>query len=95
MAGQGEMGQKGLNLRGPHLLWVAFVVEQDIPSHPVEVGVFGTNRVVFAPDDVPSPLEEFLLGPRPMRAFDMDIVLLHTGALWPLCVLWMTISWLS
>jgi hypothetical protein len=27
-----------------------------------------------------------------MRAFDMDIVLLHTGAPWPLCVLWMAIS---
>ena len=32
------------------------------------------------------------LGPRSMRAFDMDIVLLHTGAPWPLCVLWMAIS---
>src|SRR5262245_47346510 len=25
----------------------------------------------------------------------MDIFLLHTGALWPLCVLWMAISWVS
>src|SRR4029453_313834 len=57
LAGHGEMGQKRLDLRGPHLLGVAFVVEQDIASHPVEVGAFGTNRVVFAPDDVPSPLE--------------------------------------
>jgi hypothetical protein len=27
-----------------------------------------------------------------MCAFDMDICLLHTGAPWPLCVLWMAIS---
>src|SRR5262245_44411672 len=32
------------------------------------------------------------LGPRSISAFDMDIVLLHTGAPWPLCVLWMAIS---
>jgi hypothetical protein len=57
MACYGEMGQKRLDLSWPHLLWVAFVVEKDIPSHPVEVGAFGTNRVVFSPDDFPSPLE--------------------------------------
>ena len=57
MACHGEMGQKRLDLSWPHLLGVAFVVEKDIPSHPVEVGVFGTNRVVFAPDDFTSPIE--------------------------------------
>ena len=57
MTGHGEMGQKRLNLRGPHLLGVAFVVEKDIASHPVEVSAFGTNRVVFAPDDFLRPLE--------------------------------------
>ena len=53
----GEMRQKRLDLSGPHLLWVAFVVEQDIPPHPVEVGAFSTNRIVFEPDDFPSPIE--------------------------------------
>ena len=57
MAGHGEMGQKRLDLRWPHLLRVAFVVEKDIPSHLVEVGAFGTNRVVFEPNDFLRPLE--------------------------------------
>jgi transposase len=57
IACHGEMGQKRLDLSGPRLLWVVFVVEKDRPSHPVEVGAFGTNRVVFSPDDFPSPIE--------------------------------------
>jgi hypothetical protein len=47
IACHGKMGQKRLDLSWPYLLWVAFVVEKDIPSHPVAVGAFGTNRVVF------------------------------------------------
>ena len=30
-----------------------------------------------------------------MRAFDMDLFRLHTGAPWPRCVLSIAISWLS
>src|SRR5262245_39343564 len=80
IAGYGEMGQKRLDLGGSHLLWVAFVVEKDIPSHPVEVGVFSTNRVMFSSDDVPSPLEEFMLGLRSRRPFDTDVCRLHTAS---------------
>src|SRR5262245_57981774 len=35
------------------------------------------------------------MGPRSMRAFDMDLYRLHTGAPWPRCVLSMAIRWLS
>ena len=35
------------------------------------------------------------IGLQSMRAFDMDIFRLHTGAPWPLCGLSMAISWLS
>ena len=35
------------------------------------------------------------LGLRSMCAFDMDIFILHTGAPWPPCVLWMAIRWRS
>src|SRR5207302_715241 len=82
-AGQSEMGQKRLDRSWPHLLWVACVVEKARPSHPVEGGAFGTNRVVFEPDAFPSPIESLLHGPRPMRPFDMDVFRRHTGSPWP------------
>ena len=79
-AGQSEMGQKRLDRSWPHLLWVTCVVEKDRPAHPVEVGAFGTNRVVFEPDDFSSPIESCLLGPRSRRPFNMDVFRLHTGS---------------
>ena len=80
----GEMGQQRLDLSWSPLLGGAFGVEKDRPSPPGEVGAFGTNRVVFSPDDFLRPLEEFLRGPRSMRLLDMDIFRLPPGAPWSL-----------
>jgi len=36
----GQVGEKGLNFRDSHLLWVSLAVEQDVALDPVHVGLF-------------------------------------------------------
>ena len=40
--------QNRANFGSAHILWVAFIVEEDKSSDPTDVGLFGANGVVFA-----------------------------------------------
>jgi hypothetical protein len=52
------MGQKGFNFPAlsvperPHLLGMAFVVEQNVALDPIYISLFGANGIVFEPNDV-------------------------------------------
>jgi hypothetical protein len=46
----GQVGEKGFNLRGVHSVGVAFVVEEDEAPDPIEVSLFGPAGIVFDPD---------------------------------------------
>jgi len=54
----GEVGEEGLDLGGTHLAGVAFVVEEDEPFDPGDVGLFGADGVVFTADRVSDLIEE-------------------------------------
>jgi len=46
------MGEKGLNFRCAHLGGMAHVMEGDLAFDPVDVGLLGTDGVVFEADGV-------------------------------------------
>jgi hypothetical protein len=35
------MRQKLFNFAAAHFAWMAFMVKQDVPSHPLNIGLFG------------------------------------------------------
>jgi hypothetical protein len=73
----GKMRQEHLDLSRPPYLRMAFVMEQDGSAHPVGTGAFRTNCVVSQPHDLPSSIEPFRLGPWPVRAIDIRLVIQH------------------
>lgn len=56
----GEIGQEGLHLGGPHVLGMALVVEEDETLDPVGVGLAGARRVVHEADGVIHLFEQLL-----------------------------------
>ena len=58
----GTRRQERLDLTWSPIFRMAFVVEHDVSAHPVDLGAFGTHRVVLHPHDVPSPIAPCLLG---------------------------------
>jgi hypothetical protein len=56
------MRQECLDLVRAHLSGMAFAMKQDVAAYPIDVGALGTNRVVSDPHNVPSLIEQFLLG---------------------------------
>jgi hypothetical protein len=54
-----EMGQKRYDLWSTHIFGMAHVVEDDKPSGPVNIGVFGADGVVAESDFVANLVEEF------------------------------------
>ncbi len=42
-----------------HLGWVAFIMEKDEMRHPIQVGFFGAERIMFKPQDILHLVEEF------------------------------------
>jgi hypothetical protein len=71
------MRHERLDLSRSPILRMAFVMEQNVPAHPVGVGAFRPNRVVSQPHDFPSPIEQVRLGPWPVRVIDMLLVMQH------------------
>lgn len=56
----GEVGEEGFDLRRAHFAGVAFVVEEDEPFDPGDVGLFGADGIVFAADRISDLVEKFL-----------------------------------
>ena len=54
------MGEKGLDFGDAHFTWELFIVEQDVALDPGDVGLFGTDGLVFEPDGLSDLVEEFL-----------------------------------
>jgi len=55
----GEVGEEGLDFWVSHFFGVAFVVEENIAVHSVEVSLFGAVGVVLGAQDVTSLIEKF------------------------------------
>jgi hypothetical protein len=51
MSLDGQMGQEGLDFGTVHGIGMLFVMKEDKAFDPVEVGLFGADRVVFGPQD--------------------------------------------
>jgi hypothetical protein len=54
-----QMGQKGLDFGAVHSFGMLLVVKEDEAFDPIEVGLFGTDRVVFGPPGVADLIEQF------------------------------------
>jgi hypothetical protein len=50
LAVNGEMAEAGFNLWNAHFLWVAFIVQQNVTTNPLNIGFFATIGVVFEPN---------------------------------------------
>jgi len=50
--------EKGSDVRVTHLLWVAFVVEEDEAFDPVSVGFFGTDGIALETYGVTNAIQE-------------------------------------
>jgi hypothetical protein len=48
-----QVGKKFLNFAASHLSWMLHLVKPDVPPNPVEVSIFGSDRVVLEPNFVP------------------------------------------
>jgi len=55
-----QMGEKSFDFRDAHFLWMPFVMEQDIALDPVDIGLFGANRVVFDAYGLTNLVKKFL-----------------------------------
>jgi len=50
--------EKGSDVRVTHLLWVAFVVEEDEAFDPVSAGFFGTDGIALETYGVTNAIQE-------------------------------------
>jgi hypothetical protein len=57
-----EVGEKGLDLGPPHMKGMAFAMEENVPSNPRKVLLFGTVGVMLAAEGRPGPVEQFFGG---------------------------------
>ena len=57
----GEVGEEGFNFRCAHLSRVAFVVEEDEPADPLDVGLFGAVGVVACAEGGAYAIEQLRL----------------------------------
>jgi len=55
----GEMVEEGLDFWVSHFFRMAFVVEEKVAVHPVEVSLFGAVGVMLGARDVASLIEKF------------------------------------
>jgi len=55
----GELCEEGLDFWVSHFFRMAFVVEEKVAVHPVEVSLFGAVGVVLGAQDVMSLIEKF------------------------------------
>lgn len=55
-----QMGEERFDFGRPHLVRVAFAMEQDKAPDPVHVGVFGADGVVFKAQGIADLVEKFL-----------------------------------
>ena len=55
---RGQMAQKRLNFRCAHILWVAFVMEEDKSFDPGQVRIFGSAGVVLRAQNTVYPFEQ-------------------------------------
>ena len=53
-----EMREKALDVAGPEFTGIATIVETDIPSNPVDVGLLGAQAVVLEADALADAHEE-------------------------------------
>jgi hypothetical protein len=54
-----EVREEGSNFRFTHLNRMAFVMKEDEPFHPSEVGLFGSDGVMAKADGVPGLFKQF------------------------------------
>lgn len=54
-----QMGQKGRDLSGAHLIGVTFVMKEDEAFDPLHICFFGTDGIVFQADGGAHLVEEF------------------------------------
>jgi hypothetical protein len=54
-----KVGEEGLDFGSAHLPGMAFLVEKDVPSDPIQVGFFGAIGVVFGAERIAHLVEEF------------------------------------
>jgi hypothetical protein len=54
------MGEKCFNLRNAHVLGMAFVVEKDMTTNPLDVGLFGAIGVVLETNEFANLVKQFL-----------------------------------
>jgi len=52
------VNEKGSDIRVAHLLWVAFVVEENEALDPVDVGFFGADGVALETYGVTNAIQE-------------------------------------
>ena len=55
----GEVGEKGVDLGGAHVVRMALIVKNDKAAGPIYVGFFRAVGVVFVADGIPHLIEEF------------------------------------
>ena len=54
----GQVGQKLFDFEAIHLSGMPFVMEEDEAFDPVDVSLFGANRIMFGPHGVPNLIQQ-------------------------------------
>jgi hypothetical protein len=57
-AADGEVAEEGAEVIGAQLARVAFAVEEDVATDPLQIRLLGSDAVVLDPDDVAHPIEQ-------------------------------------
>jgi hypothetical protein len=60
MALHGQVGQKRIDFRTPHLGGMAFLMKQHKTLRPIDIGIFSTDGVMLRVQDVPHLVEQLL-----------------------------------
>lgn len=54
-----KVGDELVDFRHSHFFWVALVVKEDVFTNPLDVGFFGTERILFEANVVSEAVEKF------------------------------------